>query len=82
VKNDGHDNEHSDLVLYVSDVLVHNNPSNGTSRTYTIQEMLGQVRAGAGGQVCWRAAAHRRGWQLRRVGVAIVGACTEAGMSA
>ena len=43
IKNDGHDNEHSDLVLYVSDALVHNNPSSGTIRTYTIQEMLGQV---------------------------------------
>lgn len=52
VKNDGHDNEHSDLVLYMSDTLVHNNPSSGTVRTYTIQEMLGQVRGLAVAVAC------------------------------
>lgn len=43
MRNDGHDNEHSDLVLYVNDSLMHHNPSTGVSRAYTIQEMLGQV---------------------------------------
>lgn len=43
VKNEGFDNENSDLILYVGDVLLHNNPSSGINRKYVIQEMLGQV---------------------------------------
>lgn len=44
VKNEGFDNENSDLILYVGDVLLHHNPSSGISRKYVIQDMLGQVR--------------------------------------
>lgn len=44
VKNEGYDNENSDLVLRVGDVVVHSNPTHGVLRRYTIQHMLGQVR--------------------------------------
>lgn len=47
-KNDGHDNENSDLILYVNDVLINHQPSSGICRRYVIQEMLGQ---GTFGQV-------------------------------
>jgi hypothetical protein len=43
VCNNGYDNEHSDLVLYVNDALHHLNPNTGVDRSYIIQEMLGQV---------------------------------------
>ena len=47
-KNDGHDNENSDLILYVNDALINHQPNNGICRRYVIQEMLGQ---GTFGQV-------------------------------
>ena len=52
VKNEGHDNENSDLILYVGDFLINHQPSSGISRQYMMQEMLGQ---GTFGQVvsCW-----------------------------
>ncbi|KAL6747277.1 kinase-like domain-containing protein [Haematococcus lacustris] len=52
VKNDGYDNENSDLVLAVGDCLLNHNPGSGVSRSYCVQDMLGQ---GTFGQVasCW-----------------------------
>lgn len=51
-KNEGYDNENSDLILYVNDALINHQPSSGICRRYVIQEMLGQ---GTFGQVvaCW-----------------------------
>jgi hypothetical protein len=43
-RNEGFDNENSDLVLYVGEALINQNPSAGISRKYVIQDMLGQVR--------------------------------------
>ena len=47
-KNDGHDNDNSDLILLVNDVLVNHQPLSGINRVYVIQDMLGQ---GTFGQV-------------------------------
>ncbi len=51
VKNDGYDNESSDLIMHVNDVLVNGQPG-AVLRRYAVQEMLGQ---GTFGQVvsCW-----------------------------
>lgn len=46
VKNDGLDNENTDLIMYVNDALVNCRP--GLTKTYVVQEMLGQ---GTFGQV-------------------------------
>jgi dual specificity protein kinase YAK1 len=54
-RNEGYDNDNSDLILRVGDTLVNHNPSHGITRHYLIQSMLGQVRA------CVRAC----GWQAR-----------------
>ena len=37
VKNDGYDNENSDLILYVNDVLINHQPSSNICRKYAIQ---------------------------------------------
>ncbi|GFH22245.1 uncharacterized protein HaLaN_19678 [Haematococcus lacustris] len=52
VRNGGYDNENSDLVLAVGDCLLNHNPGSGVSRSYCVQDMLGQ---GTFGQVasCW-----------------------------
>lgn len=51
VRNDGYDNEHSDLILIIGDPLIHYQ-SSGSTRHYVISDMLGQ---GTFGQVasCW-----------------------------
>ncbi|EFJ45990.1 hypothetical protein VOLCADRAFT_30949, partial [Volvox carteri f. nagariensis] len=51
VKNDGYDNENSDLIMHVNDVLVNGQPG-AVLRHYVVSEMLGQ---GTFGQVvsCW-----------------------------
>ncbi len=46
MKNDGYDNENSDLVLRTGDALINHNPTHGVLRKYTIHGMLGQVRGG------------------------------------
>ncbi len=56
VRNDGHDNENHDLILYVNDALINQN-SSGVCRRYVIQEMLG---CGTFGQV--RRRREKRGW--------------------
>ncbi|KAL6755195.1 kinase-like domain-containing protein, partial [Haematococcus lacustris] len=52
VRNGGYDNENSDLLLAVGDCLLNHNPGSGVSRSYCVQDMLGQ---GTFGQVasCW-----------------------------